>query len=52
MEINYFLRRARRDSSPDGGVVPVLCHGDFHMWNVAFDTESDISVKFFDFQAS
>lgn len=50
--VDFFLRRARRDSSPDGGVGRVLCHGDFHMWNVAFDRESDSSVRFFDFQAS
>ena len=31
---------------------PVLCHGDFHMWNVAFDSESDSGVRFFDFQVS
>ena len=29
---------------------PVLCHGDFHMWNVAFDRKSDLAVRFFDYQ--
>lgn len=49
--ITQEFRRARRDSGPDCGMGPVLCHGDFHMWNVAFNKESDDGgVRFFDFQ--
>ena len=48
----YFVRRARRDGNPDGSMGPVLCHGDFHMWNVAFSEGSDSAVRFFDFQVS
>ncbi len=28
----------------------VFCHGDFHMWNVAFDKQGQGRVKLFDFQ--
>ena len=46
-----FHRRARRESAADAGVGPVLCHGDFHMWNVAFG-EQQRRVRFFDFQVN
>jgi hypothetical protein len=47
----HFFRKAREPATDKN--TNVLCHGDFHMWNVAFkdDASEENKLKVFDFQA-
>lgn len=44
--VNVFFKIVTRKNK-----FSCLCHGDFHMWNIAFDENSKEDVKFFDYQA-
>ena len=44
--MNIFFKIATRRND-----FSCLCHGDFHMWNIAISKESKENLKFFDYQA-
>lgn len=44
--VNVFFKIVTRKNK-----FSCLCHGDFHMWNIAFDENSKENLKFFDYQA-